>query len=594
MSDNWQKDPTYKSGLQQAKLESGGADVLAAMENLFRATPFGRTQFDDRDLNEMIDLVEHANPEHLEMAGKAMWDARDAIKTAAQDLSTYVDQAKADWHGEGATAFKNYANSLLDWAKEFEDYAHGVGTQITTAATGLASVRKAMPPRDPRPEGEQKRPWLLPKAKQVASNPDYVLAQKVEKNRQEAINQMNRLGSYYSVAAWAMKEQPKPSVKTIDQIPDFGVPLYHGRDEQRRAYSPEKSTPAPTPTAAIRPSVVEGHGAAPGAHGTEPGGGVPPLKEVPAPTGHPGHDVGTEINTVGTLPPPPHAAQPGPSAPTVPTTGGGPTPPVTTGPMAPPVTPTAGRTTGYGPAGRLPISAQGRTGPSGTARGQVPQEPEGQTSRSVPGGRVPQGPMGQAARAMGRTTAPAGESAVRGSTQRAGRSPLGRGITGGTPRMTSAPGERAGTTGPIGAVRNGVVGGKPAEGRTPGSTANPRVPRGMVVGAEEPVSSAQPPKGAVGQRGVIGAPVAKADPGASQSVLRSASNPEGVIGAPRNAAGSPLGGSETGARSAGLGRGAVDNRQGAKGETDREGGAAENQQHRRPQKQRRDAPQKRD
>ncbi|MFI1075441.1 hypothetical protein [Streptomyces puniciscabiei] len=590
MSDSWQQQPQYKSGLKEASGLAGASDALATVENFFRGMSFGRSQFDDCDLNDMIDVVEHANPEHLEMAGKAIWDARDAISTAAKDLRKYVDQV--DWEGEGATSFHKYAASLLKWAGEFEDYAHNVGAEITAAATGLASVHKSMPrERDPRPAGEQERPWRLPKAKQVESNPDYVLAQKVEKNRQEAINQMNRLGSYYSVAGGALHTQPKPSMAQIEKLPDFGVPRPSGPHDQTGTYG------TGTPTASVQRSVAGGHDAVVGSHETTAGSAVPHPKEVHAPSVHPvGHDVGTEINTTGTLPPPAHTTQPGPPTPTLPTAGGGgpaPTPPLGPGPMAPPIAPTGGRATGYRPTGRLPISAQGRTGPSGTAGGRAPQEPEEQVGRAATGGRVPQGPMGQAARAMGRTATPAGESAVRGTTQQAGRSPLGRGITGGTPRMNNTPGGRAGGAGPTSPVRNGVVGGKPVTGRTAGAAPNSRVPRGMVVGADEPVSSQ--PKGALGQRGVVGAPAAKAEPGTGQSVLRSASNPEGAIGAPRNAAGSTLaGGSEASARGAGLGRGAVGNRRNADGETDRVGGPTEKQQHRPSQKQRRDAPKKRD
>ncbi|MGW3171491.1 hypothetical protein [Streptomyces sp. NPDC001153] len=585
MSDNGKQQPTYNSGDKEANLLAGASEAFGAVENLFRGTPLGRTQFDESDLNDMIDLVEHGNPEHLEMAGKAIWDARDAIHDAAKNLRGYVD--KVDWEGEGATSFHKYATSLLKWAEKFEAYAHSVGAEITTAAMGLASIH--MPPRDTRPVGEQKRPWLLPKAKQVESNPEYVLAQKVEKNRQEAINQMVRLGSYYSVAGGSLHTEPKPSMAEIDKLPDFGVPRAGSWvDEQRRVISPESPTPAST----VRRSVAEGHDAAPVAHGTDAGGGVPPLREVHVPSVPTGHDVGTEINTVGTLPPPAHTAQPSPPAPTLPTAGGGgqtPAPPLGPAPMTPPIAPTVGRTTGYRPIGRLPISTQGRTGPSGTAGGRVPQEPEGQAGRAVTGGRVLQGPTGQAARAVGGTTEAGESAAARG----AGRSPLGRGVTGGTPKMTNTPGENARATGPVGVARNGVVGGKPVTGRTSGAASSSRVPRGMVVGADEPVSSAQP-KGALGQRGVVGVPAAKADPGTGQSVLRSASNPEGAIGAPRNSAGSTLGGSEVGARGAGLGRGTVGNRQSVNGETDREGGPAEKQQHRPTQKQRRDVPQKRD
>ncbi|MGW4563528.1 WXG100 family type VII secretion target [Streptomyces sp. NPDC004561] len=588
MSDNWQQEPQYKSGEQASNAEALMANVVGGVKNMLRGTPFGSTQFDDRDLNDMIDLVEHANPEHLEMAGKALWDARDAIRTAADTLHKHI--ANLDWEGEGATQFHTWTQSLFKFTTQFETYAHTAGTEITTAATGLASVRKSMPPRDTRPVGEQKRPWTLPKAKQGEHDADYVLAKKVEKDRQDAINQMVRLGSFYSVAAGGLKQNSEPGA--IEAIPNVGVPkVWSPVEGQRRVHSPDSSTP----TAAVRHRVVaEAHDTAPVNHGTETGGGVPPLKEVHAPSSHPGHDVGTEINTVGTLPPPAHTTQPGPSVPTLPSTGGGiPTPPTTTGPMVPPIAPTMGRTTSYGPGGRLPISAQGRTGPTGTARGQMPQESEEQVGRSVTGGRVPQGPIGQAGRAIGRTTMPAGESAVRGTTQQAGRSPLGRGVTGGTPRMANASGERTGATGPIGAARNGVVGGKPVTGRTPGAASNSRVARGTVVGAEEPVSSTQP-KGALGQRGVVGTPAAKADTDTGRSALRSAGNPEGVVGAPRNAAGSTPESSEAGARGAGLGRGAVGNRRNAKGETDRDGVPAAKQQHRPSKKQRRDAPQKRD
>ncbi|MGW0885149.1 hypothetical protein [Streptomyces sp. NPDC002671] len=603
MSDNWQQKPQYKTGLKQANAEAVAANAVGGVENLLRGTPLGSTQFDDTDLNDMIDLVEHANPEHLELTGKGLWDARDAISTAASDLRGNISKVLAEWEGEGATQFQTWTKGLLDFAKDLETYAHVAGTEITTAASGLASVRSSMPPRDTRPADEQKRPWTLPKAKQVESNTDYVLAKKVEKDRQDAINQMVRLGSFYSVAAGGLRANPEP--KAIEGIPDVGVPRppsFSGGG--RNAYGSGASTPRAT----VRESVTGGHGTATdphgtatdfhgtatdldgtatNPHGTATGGVVPPLKEVHEPSGHPGIDVGTEINTVNTLPPPAHTTQPGPPAPTLPTVGGGgQTPPPPPGPMAPPIAPTVGRSPGYGPSNRLPLSAQGRTGPTGTGGGRTPQGPVGRATAS---GRVPQEPLGQAARATGRAT-PAGQAATRGITQQPGRSPVGRSVTGGTPRVTNTPTGRAGTTGPVGAARSGVVGGKPVPGRTPGAASNTRVPRGMVVGSEEPVS-ATPPKGALGQRGVVGASTAKTEPGAGQAVLRSASSPDGVIGARRNNAGSTLKDSETSAGGSALGRDAVGNRQSPNGEASRTGGSAEKEQYRPPQKQRRDVPQ---
>lgn len=602
LADNWQQKPEYKADVEQANRQVGFVNVLSGLQNGFRGTPIGaalsagKTDFENHKLNAMLDLVHHANPEHLETASKVLWDARTAIHDAATDLETHLKGV--DWEGEGAGQFRSWTDGLIAWTKGLATFADVAATEISTAATGLASVRSSMPAeRDPRPADEQKRPTELPKSKQVDSDPDYATALKVEKNRQEAINQMNRLASFYSVSATALGMALETDPKPYTPIPDVGVPRPAAHELPRRSGS---STPS-----SLGEGAVGSHGIAAGGHaeptpssGTGTGGHVPPLKEAHEPSTPSGHEVGTEINTTTTLPPQAPATPPSSPMPTVPTAagGGGQTPPLPTGPMAPPIVPATGRTPGYGPSGRLPISGQGRTGSSGTASGRVPQVPTGQpgrpgaggrvpqgpvgqAGRSVAGGRVPQSPMGQPAHATGRAT-PAGQSGARGPVQ-SGRAPVGRPVTGGTPRTTNTPGGRTGVTGPTGTPRNGVVGGKPVTGRGSGGTPNPRVPRGMVVGAEEPASST-PTKGALGQRGVVGAPTAKVEPGAGQAVLRSASNPEGVIGEPRNTAGSPLNGSEAGSK--GLGRGAVGGRA---------GGVAETHQQ-RPSQQRRDVPQKSD
>ncbi|MFF7373523.1 WXG100 family type VII secretion target [Streptomyces tricolor] len=614
LADNWQQKPEYKTDVEQANRQVGVVNALSSLQNGFRGTPIGavlsigRTDFENHKLNAMLDLVQQANPERLETASKALWDARTAIHDAATDLETNLKGV--DWEGDGAEQFRSWTKGLIDWTKGLATFADVAATEISAAATGLASVRSSMPAeRDPRPAGEQKLPTELPKAKQVDGDPDYATALKVEKNRQEAINQMNRLASFYSVSASALGTALESDPKPYTPIPDLGVPRPTGREA---GVSPDRPTSS-TPSSLVE-GVARSHGSTAGSH-AEPvtsstsgtGGHVPPLKEVHEPSAPSGHEVGTQINTTTTLPPQAPTTPPNSPAPTLPTnSGGGPVPPLPTGPMAPPIAPTTGRAPGYGPTGRVPNSAQGRTGPSATGSGRVPQGPTGQPGRSVAGGRVPQGPigqpgrpvaggrvpqgpMGQPARAMGRAT-PAGQPGARGPVQ-PGPSPMGRPVTGGTPRTTNAPGGRTGVTGPTGPARNGVVGGRPVTGRNSAGTANPRVPRGMVVGAEEPASSTSTPtKGALGQRGVVGSPTAKVEPGARQAVLRSASNPEGVIGAPRTITGSGNG-SEAGAK--GLGRGTVGGRQDAGVRTGSTGGSAETDQH-RLSRQRRDVPQKSD
>ncbi|MEU9402664.1 hypothetical protein [Streptomyces sp. NPDC048242] len=530
MSDNWRQKPQYKADVEQADVQVGVVDVLNSLSGLFKGTPLGaplllgRTDFENHDLNAMIDLVEHANPEHLEQASKTLWDARTAIHDAATDLDTNLGQV--DWEGEGADAFHKWTKDLVNWTKDLATYADVAATQIDAAASGLASVRKSMPPRDHRPAADQQRPHDLPKAKQVDTNPDYTAAVRVEKNRQEAINQMNRLASFYSVSAMTLKAAPEP--EPLRGMPDVGVPkppqwVEGGRSPAGSGTATSSSTPR---------HVAEGrHEALAASHGAETATSGLAHKTPHESTAPVAHDIGTEVNTVGTLPA---------SAPTVPTThpaptlptagGGGQFPASFPGPGAPPpIMPATGRPTGVGgPVNRLPLSGQGRTGPTGIGSGRGTQGPTAQTGRSSVGGRAPQGPLGQAARATGRT-APAGQSPLRGATQ-PGQSPMGRGVTGGTPRA-SGPTGRSGAVNPAGPVRNGVVGGKPVVGRTPGTAAGPRVPRGMVVGTGESASSAQP-KGQLGGRGVIGSPTAKSDPAAGQAALRSG-NSNSVVGAPR-------------------------------------------------------------
>ncbi|MFS4094061.1 hypothetical protein [Streptomyces sp. AF1A] len=586
--NNWRQQPQYKPGVERADQEVG---VVDAVEFLLGGMPFGlgrqvnafgSTDFERHDLNDMIDLVEQAQPEHLELASKALWDAHQSISDAAKELKAHIEAV--DWEGKAAGDFRVWATGLVGWSHELADFADKAATQISAAGMGLASVKKSMPPRDPRPRAERKLPTQLPKAKQVAGNPDYVVAKKAEQDRQEAINQMNKLASYYAVSAGTLKAEEGP--QPYKPMPPVGIPkpTMTGSDDRTGT-----KRDVPTHAASVDAGAMHHHPQATSAD-APPAAHVSPVHDVHQPVPGPNHPVGTEINTVGTLPPQ-HSAVPhaGP-APTMPTTGGGsqPTLPVTTGPVAPPVLPSVGRSTGYGPSGRLPMSSQGRTGPSGSAGGRVPQNPEGQTGRAATGGRGPQGPMGQAVRAMGRTSTSAGQSAVRGPAQQAGRSSLGRGITGGTPGTANAP-----AAGPMSAARNGVVGGKPVAGRAPGASSSSRVPRGMVVGAEEQVTTGEP-RSALGRRGVVGAPAATAQPGTDQSVPRSAANPEGVIGRPRDNGASASKASEAGGGATGLGRNAVGDRQGPTGGTGRAARPTEKDQHRSSQKQRRDVPQKSD
>ncbi|MGW3205410.1 hypothetical protein [Streptomyces sp. NPDC001135] len=485
----------------------------------------------------MIDLVEQANPEDLESSGRALWDARDAIKAAAETLKGKFDTVP--WVGKAGDDFRTWGDGLVKHAHGLADFAGGAGDSITAAAEGLASVRNAMRlPRDTR--AHAKRPEDFTAAEKTADKEGYATAVTVEKHRQEAVNQMNRLASYYAVSNQSLRDL-HGSAPRFDDLPNVGVPApakYDVSGPQGSASHGYQGTGS---------AAVGGHHVTVepvrhvGASGT---GDTPaPANDTPAPSRdttdrvrHPDVPVGTHIDTTGTLPPPTTTA-PGPSH-TPPVTGtpptGGGQPNVFDGggfrlPMPPA---TSGR--GLNGAGgfRTPPSAQGRAGTSG-----LPNQGSGRA--------IGRGPMDQ----MGRATS-TGQSAVKGTgSGPRSSSPMGRGITGGTPRPTGAATPRTSDGPATGAARsNGVVGGRPSTTNPSAKNAS-RIPRGTVVGGEEEANT-RATTGRPGQRGVFGTPESSARPGSGATGSRTgARSTEAVTGRPtaRN--------SEAGAERNGMTRG---------------------------------------
>ncbi|MEV6618043.1 hypothetical protein AB0N31_30120 [Streptomyces sp. NPDC051051] len=525
MSGGDKKPDHYQAERQDAAQQNSTVDtvrnVAAAVSPFYSGghVNFGKTSFEGYDLNEMIDIVESASPETLESAAKALVDARDAINEAADELSRNL--GAVDWEGEAHTAFYTWGTDLTTTAQALADYADQVGTQILAAGSGLASVRKSMPPRDTRTD--RKTVDDFPTPAQVDSNKDYAAAVKAEKDRQEAINQMYRLASFYTVSSGMMQLAEEP---VFPKMPDVGVPPpppgYEKPDDpKKRPYS--LST-------AIDPGATKSH------HSETIGVERPRTEELPSShksversVESPERHVGTEIDSVGTLLPQDTTK---PTVVTPPSTAGPNGTPTGTHPSFVPagIPPTlrgqAGRTSGFGgvPVSKLPNSAQGRVG-------------------GVPGaigaGRTGTGPMGPAGRASG-----PGQAGGRGGV------PMGRGVVGGVPK---AVGQEAGRTGGVprgpvngmgamnpgrpssgrsgaGRTGDGVVGGRPVTGGAFGTNRS-RLPRGTVVGGEgAPASRATGER--PGQRGVIGKP-GPTGAGSGQAARRPAASTEGVVGTPK-------------------------------------------------------------
>lgn len=470
-----------------------------------------RTDFEDRPLNEMVDLVERTNPEDLESSGKALWDARDAIKVAADELSGHIDRVR--WAGEAGEAFRKWGSELVTHTRSLSAFAGGAGDQITAAAMGLASVRIAMPARDT--QAARKHPTTFTAAEKVANKDEYTAAVRVEKDRQEAINQMNRLSSYYVVSKDELAALNSKAPE-FTAMPNVGVPRPQtdSRDGYKRPTSRNTQETGAT-------GVVSHHATVDSATGNTGkhvvGDVTPPAKDV---TGHvtsPDVPTHTNIDSVDTLPP----------ATTVPTTvhnqpvtgtpatGGGQANAFESGFGTPMPNGSVNRSAGGASGFRNPASAQGRSGTSGLSNSS--------------GGRSPgRGPTSQ----MGRATE-TGRSLTKGTGSGAKSSPMGRGVTGGTPRASGTPTPRAGGGPATGAGRsNGVVGGRPTSSASNSAKGGAKIPRGNVIGAEETADS-RSTTGRPGQRGVIGAPDSTTRPGPSASSTRgSGGTPETVTATP--------------------------------------------------------------
>ncbi|MFI7875133.1 hypothetical protein [Streptomyces salinarius] len=444
----------------------------------------GRTNFENHDLNEMVDLVEQTNPEDLESSGKALWDARDAIKEAAKELDGHIGNVR--WVGEAGEAFRKWGRALVTSTHGLSVFAGVAGDQITAAAVGLANVRTAMPERDTRPTSKALRPEQLPAPMQVEGNSEYAEAVRVEKNRQEAINQMNRLSSYYAVSEEFLAGLKPP---TFTSMPDVGVPKptqgFVDRGDGTLPTAGVDGSRTEVPSGDHSSTSVEGPSQPrnTGDGVVSPDGETRQFVDIDIP-------VSTTIDSVGT-PTLPTSPAPGPTLPTTlpPGDSGGPTGPF--GPSFGPPLPLgrSGRADGGPGRTRAPFPAQGRVTPPGQGGGPGP-------------GRLGnQGPFNQ----VGRPT-PAGQQPVaKGLTPGARPSLMEPGVSGGTPRPNPTMAPRP-AGGPVtGAGRTGgVVGGRPTS--TTGATgrSGPKLPRGTVVGAD---AGAQPGKGrSTAKPGITGVP----------------------------------------------------------------------------------------
>ncbi|MCX4393505.1 hypothetical protein [Streptomyces sp. NBC_01767] len=536
MSDEKQPELTPKEqraqDQQRVQNQLIVTDVNRQVQDVMDLFPFGgsgnsgRTSFEGFDLNAMVDLIENSNPEHLEHAGEALLTARRAIAKAANELGDFIKDV--DWEGESGTAFRDWGTGLVAHALKLGDFAETTGIQITVAGTGLASVRKSLPPRDSRLVRKSVDEIETPK--RVEGNPEYAAALKVEKDRQEAINQANRLASYYAVSEETLAAQAPPR---FEKKLDVAMPRPLGRIEKER--EPGVSSAG---SEALGNNTPRGHAERAATVGVGTSGGTGNRAAIEglgtAPT--PDTSTSTEIDSVKAPPAPVTLPDTSPAPPTANPTG------PSTGPNPPMVNefvkPVAGGSRRSMPPTGLPrtIGQPGRNGPTSS------------------------GPTTTGPTTTGRTGVPVGRPA-----------PIGGGPGSGTPGRPGGGGSQ-----PPAAGRTSVTGGRPMAGGPANASKSPgpRTGRARAIVGGTPQRTAPGTESAGGTRGVprgtvIGAGGTNA---ATRPGGRGTPSSKGVVGTPRSAAGTGSGSRGFTAGGAGLVRGPAGRRD--SDDEDQDGGAA--------------------
>ncbi|NEA51925.1 translation initiation factor IF-2 [Streptomyces sp. SID10815] len=506
----------------------------------------GGTSFEGMSHEQMLAWLDQASSGEVQAAAGRLATAATEIQRIAEQLK--LRPQVVEWKGEGADAFRSWANELANSSLRLADFSKAAGVQLGHASDAIATAQASIP-RDTK--GAQAN---LDAATVAHNDPDSAairaksaselaaLKADREKVRQEAADQMRKLAQSYQVSTTQMNglARPKfpPPPKTIAPPPSE-----HGRDSSGYVARPGGSGSGSGGGGQAAPSAVATHAPRVTSHGgsshqsvaeVQPAGSPPHGHGLPERTSSiPERNDHVGIDSVGTVP---DAARPH-ADPTVGLPGGGrsdataPTPQGTAPPLL--------RDTG-----RFPV-AKGRSAP-------VETMPVG-SSRTVsrPGG----GPEGRGVTQTGpgRST-PVGRAPLPGQATSAQPGPTtarpGAGVTGGRPTTPS-------TGRPSGGLPRGTVMG--AEGTPTGGRGQSAMGGGPM--RQTPGGPGQQPRGGRGSLPGYGNVVGRDPQQAGSGAARR--SPTGALGGPTQT-GAPVRGGVAGGRpvAAAAGAGAAEGRGG--------------------------------
>ncbi|WP_269853458.1 hypothetical protein [Streptomyces sp. RPT161] len=194
-----------------------GDDGITAGQMNVTACYRSKTDFESKSFEDMHAMVANAMPSELTSTGHALLAAQKQVESIANDLKTYGQGV--EWDGQGADSFHQWIGQLSQQSLTLANYTGTAGDHILAAGQALSEVTGTM--------------YSLSKGGGKAS----------ESDRQEAINQMNKLASYYVTSTETISQQEEPIFQPMPV--SMAQP---SRDGGFRPYgSPDETTSGTTP-----------------------------------------------------------------------------------------------------------------------------------------------------------------------------------------------------------------------------------------------------------------------------------------------------------------------------------------------------------
>ncbi|MCM2392274.1 WXG100 family type VII secretion target [Streptomyces albipurpureus] len=494
-----------------AESTPGGGGFFSPLRIL--GSLFGTTDFEAHTHEQLLAMVEAANPKTLETLSAQLTDAAKTITQIGEDLKTYI--TGVPWEGEAGKAMEAWGEGAWKATLQLGTYSNVGGTWMGHAAQTLREVKQNMPPVDATAKGN------IEAAHKFRNMPDYKellgpAQAKVREDHAQAVQQMNKLAQSYSFSTFVIGAAEAP---TFPPPPGQFVP--DDQRKSRRVYrdgAEQNSRTINTGTENPRRSAQSSY--AETAAKPDSTSFVPPQNatETVRPSGPPGSQptgqpVGMEIDSVDTLAPTTTTQSQTPGSGFVPTKPEGAStvlpgaipPTFTRNPGGPGVVGAgSGSATAKGvsggrgalPAGQIgSVGGIGQVGASGMTGSRMPIPREGGIVGGKPVMPTTSNPTGAIPR--GTVIGTEGTTGARGGAMGRGMAGMPGGMYGGGP-MGGA--DQSGVSGGrrLASETGGVVGGRqPQSGQ---SSARPFTPggSGLIRGAGDQSPSGRAGAGAVG------------------------------------------------------------------------------------------------